>query len=97
MKSIYLEKKACINGHELTTDYDYANLTQFIDTNRFTVEVSNNAGNYLCNHIFYVGLKTTSENSVRPKVAFIHIPSIRNIENIDDLSKVFSNYIDSLT
>lgn len=25
------------------------------------------------------------------------VPSIRNIENIDDLSKVFSNYIDSLT
>ena len=97
VKSIYLEKKACINGHELTTDYDYANLTQLIDTNGFTVEVSNNAGNYLCNHIFYVGLKTTSENSVRAKVAFIHIPSIGNIENIDDLSKVFSNYIDSLT
>lgn len=96
VKSIYLEQKACINGHKLITNYEYNKLKKLLNDNGFTVEISNNAGNYLCNHIFYTGLKFICENNMNTNMIFIHIPSVKNIENIDCLAKVFSIFIDSL-
>ncbi len=93
-KSIYLEQKACFNKDEFANDYDYGNLKKLLNSNGFTVKISNNAGNYLCNHIFYRGLQIIDNSKLNTKMIFIHIPSIKNISNIDYLSKVFSLYID---
>jgi pyrrolidone-carboxylate peptidase len=94
-KSIYLEEKARFNENEIKTDYDYNNLKKIFDSSGFTVEISNNAGNYLCNHIFYTGLQFIYENKLNTKMIFIHIPSIKNISNIDYVGKVFSLYLES--
>jgi len=95
VKSIYLEQKACVNGHKLITNYEYDKLENLLNGNGFTVEISNNAGNYLCNNIFYTGLKFICENNINTKILFIHIPSVKNITNIDYLAKLFSIFISS--
>lgn len=96
VKSIYLEQKACVSGDELISDYEYNKLEKLLYDNGFNVTVSNNPGNYLCNHIFYVGLKFINVNKPKTKMIFIHIPTIKNIDNIDYLAHIFSVFIDNL-
>lgn len=96
VKSIYLEQKACISGDELLANYEYNKLKKLLYDNGFNVKISNNAGNYLCNHLFYVGLKFISINKLKTKMIFIHIPTIKNIDNIDCLAHIFSVFIDNL-
>ena len=52
---------------------------------KYNVVISNDAGNYLCNNIYYNGLKYIKDNSLKTKMLFIHIPKINNINNIEDL------------
>lgn len=96
VKSIYLEKEACVQGQKLITNYRYNKLEKLLTDSGITVEISKNAGNYLCNYIFYSGLKFISENKINAQMIFIHVPTIKNLENIDCLSKIFSKFIDAL-
>ncbi|WP_160684811.1 hypothetical protein [Clostridium sp. C2-6-12] len=96
VKSIYLEKKACVDGDKLITSYKYDKLEKLLKDNGFNIEISNNAGKYLCNNIFYTGLKYICENNINTQIIFVHIPSIKNIENIDYLAKTFSIFIEKL-
>lgn len=43
------------------------------------------AGNYLCNNAFYRALDFKQNNNLKTKIAFIHIPTIDNIEDIEKL------------
>lgn len=91
-----IQIQACGEGHKLITNYKYNKLEKLLTDNGLTVEISNNAGNYLCNHIFYTGMKFIRENKINAQMIFIHVPSIKNIENIDCLAKIFSIFIDTL-
>lgn len=71
----------------LVTDYDFENIKNNIEK-EYKVVISNNAGNYLCNNIYYNGLKYIKENGLKTKMIFIHIPKINNINNIEKLSKL---------
>lgn len=46
----------------------------------FEVEISCDAGNYLCNNIYYNVLKIIKENNLKCKMLFIHIPMIEKID-----------------
>ena len=72
------------------TDYDYSILKKLFDENGFNTIVSKNAGNYLCNNIYYNGLKYIKENGLKCKMIFIHIPKIANISNIELLANIIS-------
>lgn len=96
VKSINLEERACINDHQFTSNFQYDKLEKILNSNGFTVNISKNAGNYLCNHIFYIGLMFINKNKLNTKMIFIHIPSIKNIDNMDHLAGVFSMYIDNV-
>lgn len=71
------------------TKYDYILLKNKLDKN-FKIIISDNAGMYLCNNIYYNGLKYIEENNLRTNMIFIHIPMIDNISSIEDLSNIFS-------
>ena len=72
------------------TDYDYSILKKLFEENGFNTIVSKNAGNYLCNNIYYNGLKCIKENGLKCKMIFIHIPKIANISNIELLANIIS-------
>jgi pyroglutamyl-peptidase len=40
-------------------------------------EVSNSAGTYLCNHVFYALLHHVAESGAASRVGFVHIPQMR--------------------
>lgn len=70
------------------TNYNYDNLKKKIKKD-YNVIISEDAGNYLCNNIYYYGLKYIKENNLNSKMIFIHIPNINNISDIKKLSKQF--------
>ena len=71
------------------TDYDYNNLKKLFEKNGFNVVISKDAGNYLCNNIYYNGLKYIRENNLKCKMIFVHIPQIDNINEIKKISAIF--------
>ena len=71
------------------TNYNFNDLKNKLDDNGFNVIISNDAGNYLCNHIYYNGLKYISDNNLNCDMIFIHIPKIKNIDNIESLAHIF--------
>ena len=89
--TLKIEKKAN-NIESYETTYDYTNLKIKLNQNGFNTIISNNAGNYFCNNIYYHGLKYIYEKNISCKMLFIHIPKIENIDNITLLSKIFENW-----
>ncbi len=73
------------NNDYYETNYDYNYLKIKLEDN-YNVIVSNYAGNYLCNNIYYNGLKYIKENNLKTKMIFIHIPKINDISNISNLA-----------
>ena len=79
------------NGEEkLKTNYNYNKLVSRLENNYKTI-ISNNAGNYLCNNIYYHGLKYIKDNNLKTKMIFIHIPKKDKISNIEKLTKSIIN------
>lgn len=71
------------------TNFNYSKIKEDIEKTGFKVYISEDAGNFLCNNIYYHGLKYIKENNVNCKMIFIHIPKIENISNIDLLANIF--------
>jgi len=71
------------------TSYDYSALHNKL-RKEYEVIISNDAGNYLCNNIYYNGLEYIIENKLKTKMIFIHIPNKEKITDIERLSKMFS-------
>lgn len=57
--------------------------------NSFKTIISNDAGNYLCNNLYFHALKYIEDNKLKAKMIFIHIPKIKNISSIEELSNIF--------
>lgn len=76
---------------EYETNYNYEKIKNILG-NKYKVIISRDAGNYLCNNLYYYGLKIISEKSLKTKMIFIHIPKISNITNIENLAKCFIDF-----
>ena len=76
------------NDSVYSTSFDYRFLYHKLKK-EYKVMVSSDAGNYLCNHIYYHGLKYIKENNLKTKMIFIHIPKIEKITDIGRLSELF--------
>ena len=72
------------------TSYDYSELVDKLRDNGYNVIISEDAGNYLCNNLYYNGLKFLYDNNMNAKMIFIHIPKINNISNINNLIGIFN-------
>ncbi len=72
------------------TSYDYSELVDKLRNNGYNVIISEDAGNYLCNNLYYNGLKFLYDNNMNAKMIFIHIPKINNISNINNLVGIFN-------
>ena len=77
------------NNH-YKTNYDFNNLKNKLEASSFNVIISNDAGNYLCNYIYYHGLKYISDSKLKCDMIFIHIP--KNMDNIKLLAQIISRF-----
>lgn len=72
------------------TVYDYIKIKSDLESKGYKVIISNDAGAYLCNNLYFHGLKYIDDNSLRTKMLFIHIPEINCITNISELANIFT-------
>lgn len=70
------------------SEFDYSNIYQKLKSD-YDVLISDDAGNYFCNNIYYNGLKIINDNNLKTNMIFIHIP---DIDNITDFYKLASKF-----
>ena len=87
--TIKIETKAYMENY-FETNFDFTNLKNNLEEN-FKLIISGNAGNYLCNNVYYYGLKFIYENNLKTKMIFIHIPKINNISHIKLMANAIMN------
>jgi pyrrolidone-carboxylate peptidase len=91
IKSIYIEQIGQDINKKLETNFDFNELNMFLQK-YYKTKISKNAGKYLCNNIYFKGLKYIKDNKLNIKLLFIHIPYIKNMD-IKIFSKIFMEYI----
>lgn len=92
VKSIYIELTGKRNNKQYCTNYDYNKISEYLKLNGYKTNISNDAGNYLCNNIYFYGLELISKKYQNVKLIFIHIPALKNINDIDNMGSVYSKY-----
>ena len=93
---LYIELFGNKNNDRIETSFPYKKLISFMKGNNIEYVISKNAGNYLCNNIYYEGMKYIKDNSLDIKMIFIHIPTKNKEFNFREIVKIISNYIESL-
>ena len=96
-KNIYLENNAVLENTKLETNYYYGVLKEKLESNNYKVISSCDAGNYLCNNVFFRALNFKQKNNLKSKIGFVHIPTIDNIEDIKYLVSTILDYINTLS
>lgn len=76
------------------TDFDCEQLQKLFESNGITAKISHNAGTSYCNCLYYNGLSYIHNNSLKTKMLFIHIPFLKNI---DDITSSFALIIDTIS
>lgn len=89
--TIQIEILAAEKDKTLKTNYDYNDLKNILEE-KYKVTITTTASNYLCNNLYYHGLKYLKENKYPAEMLFIHIPKIKNISNIEELALLINNY-----
>lgn len=92
IKSIYIELYAFLNQEKYKTNFDYSSLEKYLANKGYRVKLSENAGNYLCNHVYASGLKHIEERNLEIVYVFMHIPQLKNIDDIDSLASDISEF-----
>ncbi len=92
---VYIELKAKKHNTILNTNFPIKKIIKIFKNNNIDYSISENAGNYLCNNIYYEGLKYINKNKFDTKMIFIHVPSINKNFDFDKLAKAISEFIDN--
>lgn len=71
----------------------YNNLVKKLKDNKYKVKISTDAGNYLCNNIYYNGMKYIHDKNLNIPFLFIHIPYLKNFKNIYEFQDIINEYL----
>lgn len=93
IKSVYIEIAGRDSCDCLQTAFDYSILADWLTASGYRIRISENAGNYLCNHVYYHGLVAASSASKHTQILFLHVPYLKNIIDADHLSVTLSNFL----
>ena len=93
---VFIELVANKNSDSLRTNFPYKKLEAILNTNKINFSISNNAGTYLCNNIYYEGLNYIKQNNLDTKMIFLHIPSINDSFDFNQLAHMMSEFVDSI-
>ena len=77
----------------LKSNFDYRALVEWLKVSGYTIRLSENAGNYLCNHVYYHGLKTARDIHNNTQIIFMHVPYSKNIVDANHLADTLSDFL----
>ena len=95
VNEVYIEIKANKNNNTINTDFPLKKLENIFKNNKINFLISEDAGNYLCNNIYYEGLNYIIENSLDTKMIFIYVPSVNQEYDFNELVKAITEFIDN--
>jgi Pyrrolidone-carboxylate peptidase (N-terminal pyroglutamyl peptidase) len=93
IKSIYIERCANVNGQKHETIFQYKSFERLLSAKGYTVKLSDNAGDFLCNHVYGMGLSFIEQQRTAVMYLFVHIPQLKNLSGIDMLATTIDEYI----
>lgn len=82
---LYIEPVAGNEYNCIRTNFDISALEKSLSEHDLPYKVSSKLSNYLCNHVYYCGLRYIEKNTAETKMIFIHIPDMKNIQNMDSI------------
>lgn len=91
-----IETTACCCDLCTSTNFDIFTTTAIFERYEILYEVSNNAGNHLCNHVYYKGLEFLKQFLPESKMIFIHVPDMKLFQNIDRAALCLSSLCEEL-
>lgn len=80
---VHIETNARNGKTAIETNFDYEALQRSFESNEISAKISHNAGTSYCNCLYYNGLNYIQQNNLKTKMVFIHIPFLKNIDNMD--------------
>lgn len=93
IKSLYIESVGKQQNYKFITKYDVDAIRKYFIKLDYRVIISNNAGNYLCNNIYYYCLKYIEDKNLDTKALFLHIPILKNMFDIERFSEDLAKWI----
>jgi len=96
IKRVYIETSAQLDGDALSTNYDYTFLSAFLNKQHIKTKISTNAGNYLCNHVYYHGLTAIRQSHAPTHMLFLHVPFLNNAPDITVLAASISSFLETM-
>jgi len=93
VKSLYIETMGRGLADCYETVFDYSGLGNALKVAGYAVRISQNAGNYLCNHVYYHGLRAAKE---RTQILFLHVPYLKNMPAPTRIAAVLSAFLQGL-
>lgn len=65
----------------LRTDLPLTHLRDTLRKKQFPAEISNFAGSFICNEVYYQGLRYKEKNRALKSVLFVHVPQLKDLAN----------------
>ena len=87
---VHIETTARQGLTSIETDFDCERLQKLFESNGVVAKVSCNAGTSYCNCLYYNGLDYIQQNNLKTKMVFIHIPFLKNIDDIDFFKRIIN-------
>lgn len=90
-----IKNKLCLelyakNGDEiLKTEFDVKKLAEKLKIAGIVSYFSDKSGNSYCNNIYFYVLKQINDKKLNTKAVFVHLPQLKNIENMDFFADFF--------
>lgn len=84
---VHIEMTAKSGDIHINTDFDCERLKVLFEQNGIDTKISHNAGTSYCNSLYYNGLSYIQKNNLKTKMAFVHIPYVKNIDDTDSFIK----------
>ena len=92
-RAFCIETVAYNKETKIETGYNYLPLIKYLKDHNLSVRQSVRPGNYLCNYIYYHGLRLIRENNLETNMLIIHTPYSKNLTDVQEVINTFSAYI----
>lgn len=94
--AVRLELVAKKGRYQRLTTFPYQKLRHNLVKQGLRVVISENAGNWLCNNVYYYGLKTVEEKGLKCQLIFVHLPKAKQIKDFVQLAKILQTSLAAL-
>lgn len=96
INKLYIEMSACCDGSCISTNFDISFLKNSLQDVDLPFVLSDTAGNYLCNYVYYKGLEFLKQSNLKAKMILIHVPDMNQFQNIDIVASWLNDFCERL-